>query len=537
MKHFSRFLTILACLAAWSSEAAMPSVAPLGAAAGVFRTPARVAVDGKGRVHVTDSAAGQLVILDTFGRPQNTWTGLSKPLGVAVDAEGRVYVAEEGRGRVGVYSADGSQLAALGQGDGEFQLPNHIALDAAPAGGMVWVSDSRANRVLGYRQGVLAATIGGEGLGAASLDFPTGVCVSPGGEVFVVDQNRDQVQVYTRSGVPVRRFALADSAPSGRAQAICQDAKGRLYVVDSFQARIRIYDAATGVALGELGDFGAGLGQLDTPGGLALDPFGRLWVTSVNTRRLEAYGLDDYSHFLARPAAQVVAEGDRVSLLAHARGSGTLSYQWSKDGKPIPGETGESLSLNAARLADAGSYSVQLSGSNGVVDSGATYVAIAVPPRLIMEPSDTEVWRGGTAVLNVVTEGTDLRYQWQWNGANIPGATNAALNLVNMQPGQAGSYSVRVANAVGYFVSRSAQVIVNVPPSAMEIASSMLDTNHLFHLSLNVDLGYRYALDASDNLLDWQTLTIISDHGGLIEYVDEASADLGQRFYRLRWTP
>jgi hypothetical protein len=42
-----------------------------------------------------------------------------------------------------------------------------------------------------------------------------------------------------------------------------------------------------------------------------------------------------------------------------------------------------------------------------------------------------------------------LSYQWRMNGTNLPGTISAVLALTNLQPNQAGAYSVRVSNANG----------------------------------------------------------------------------------------
>ncbi len=56
-------------------------------------------------------------------------------------------------------------------------------------------------------------------------------------------------------------------------------------------------------------------------------------------------------------------------------------------------------------------------------------------------------------------------FQWQFNGTNILGATNVSLTLSNVQPVDAGNYSVIVANAAGSTTSSNALLTVNVPPS------------------------------------------------------------------------
>jgi len=60
----------------------------------------------------------------------------------------------------------------------------------------------------------------------------------------------------------------------------------------------------------------------------------------------------------------------------------------------------------------------------------------------------------------VTASGSGLTYQWQLNGANIPGATGSSLNLNALQFNNAGLYSVVVGNAGGAVTSSVA--VVNV---------------------------------------------------------------------------
>ena len=51
-------------------------------------------------------------------------------------------------------------------------------------------------------------------------------------------------------------------------------------------------------------------------------------------------------------------------------------------------------------------------------------------------------------------------YRWLFNGANIAGATNATLNLSNVQISNAGAYSVVVSNDYGGTLSASANLVL-----------------------------------------------------------------------------
>ena len=69
---------------------------------------------------------------------------------------------------------------------------------------------------------------------------------------------------------------------------------------------------------------------------------------------------------------------------------------------------------------------------------------------ILTQPSNQFVAVGDTASLSVLAAGgTGLTYQWQFNGANIPTATNTAVTVPNITTNQAGNYDVIVHNAQG----------------------------------------------------------------------------------------
>lgn len=59
-----------------------------------------------------------------------------------------------------------------------------------------------------------------------------------------------------------------------------------------------------------------------------------------------------------QPAAQVVVLSRRVELFVAAQSARALSYQWFKDGAPVPGATSASYVIPEAQFNDGGSYTV-----------------------------------------------------------------------------------------------------------------------------------------------------------------------------------
>lgn len=72
-----------------------------------------------------------------------------------------------------------------------------------------------------------------------------------------------------------------------------------------------------------------------------------------------------------QPEGKSLPFGSSTSLSVVAAGSGPLTYQWSKDGRDIPGASSATLVIPSTQASNAGSYKVKVSNSFGSVDSSA----------------------------------------------------------------------------------------------------------------------------------------------------------------------
>ncbi len=104
-----------------------------------------------------------------------------------------------------------------------------------------------------------------------------------------------------------------------------------------------------------------------------------------------------------------------------------------------------------------------VSGAFGIAAGYKHSVALlgGAPPFANGRLADQTAVIGQTVRLGVpVTGSPPISYQWSFNGTNLPGATNAALVLTNVQAGQSGVYTLTASNAFGV-VSNSAMLTVN----------------------------------------------------------------------------
>lgn len=79
------------------------------------------------------------------------------------------------------------------------------------------------------------------------------------------------------------------------------------------------------------------------------------------------------------PVSQTVIPRNSATLRVQASGSGTLNYQWRKNGQAVPGATNATLSIARVSEDDAGDYTVIVTDTNGPMTSRMARVVAATP--------------------------------------------------------------------------------------------------------------------------------------------------------------
>ncbi len=103
-----------------------------------------------------------------------------------------------------------------------------------------------------------------------------------------------------------------------------------------------------------------------------------------------------------QPASQTVAPGTNTTLGVQATGSGTLRYQWRRNGVAVAGATGATLAISSAAAANAGDYEVIVTDTNGPVVSRMARLAVEAPqPGRLVNLSVRGIARGSGSPLIV----------------------------------------------------------------------------------------------------------------------------------------
>jgi len=127
-----------------------------------------------------------------------------------------------------------------------------------------------------------------------------------------------------------------------------------------------------------------------------------------------------------------------------------------------------------------------------------------------------------------------LSFQWQFNGTNIPGATNVDLPLTNVPLSAAGMYQCIVSNALGVYTTWPAELTVPRSPQ-FDISNSNFGFEPGgFQLPLRglSAHGNIIILD-STNLLDWTPIFTNAPVLGTLMFQDPRPTNHLSRYYRV----
>ena len=138
-------------------------------------------------------------------------------------------------------------------------------------------------------------------------------------------------------------------------------------------------------------------------------------------------------------------------------------------------------------------------------------------PVITNQPASLTVTPGNNATFTVGASGNlFMFYQWQFNGTNIANATTNMLTLTNVQPANAGNYSVIVSNAAGAVTSatamltvgsNSAPAITNQPANVAVIVSN--SATFSVEATGGTPLNYRWYFNSTNSVgLNTNSLTL-----------------------------
>ncbi|PYK31450.1 MAG: hypothetical protein DME57_03650 [Verrucomicrobia bacterium] len=171
-----------------------------------------------------------------------------------------------------------------------------------------------------------------------------------------------------------------------------------------------------------------------------------------------------------QPQPVVSPSDTNVSVTVAVSGTGPFSYQWRRNGIPLPGQTNPTLQLTNVQISDSGDYSALVSNAAGWTASAVANLEVFRRVRILTHPVSRTANTNTPVSFTVAAEGTgSLRYQWKYFGQDLPGETNAMLTLPAVRLDQSGDYT-----AVAYDARSAAESL----PATLQVLVRPILTRH-----------------------------------------------------------
>ncbi len=265
-----------------------------GNAPGKFVKPRSVAVDRDDNVYVCDMT-GRIQKFDPEGNYLLQWqmpeTERGRPKGMACDHEGNIVVVEPHYSRINHFTPEGklvAQWGTHGRERGELSFPRAVAV--APDGS-AYVSEFQIVERLqkfGLARESVRVEIRGAGHGPREFNRAEGLSLDATGKLYVADSCNHRVQVFDGDGTFLREHGGPGTASGEFSYPydVRVDEQGRQYVCEFGNSRVTVLDADDQV-LEIIGHAGSAPGQFNNPWSLALDSRGNLYVADSQNHRVQ----------------------------------------------------------------------------------------------------------------------------------------------------------------------------------------------------------------------------------------------------------
>ena len=277
-----------------------------------MRMPTDVAVDRTGRVYVADGTHDRVVRFTADGNVAGVIAKvgeqtLNRPVGLTTDGRDRLWIADTGNHRLVVVTPDGSQIETIALPEAARPCdPTDVLV--APDGRRAYVVDNDNHRLL-VRTAVdgRVDVLGDAGRGLGQFQWPFMICSGRDGDVFVSEAIGARVQRLNAQDRWVGQVGWwgAELGQLYRPKGIAADGAGRLFVGDSTLGVVQVF-SPRGSVVGVLTNPDGTPLYFDHPMGLSFDSRGRLYVVELRAHRVAIVAVASPS----RPSADDAGKGD-----------------------------------------------------------------------------------------------------------------------------------------------------------------------------------------------------------------------------------
>jgi len=215
---------------------------------------------------------------------------LGEPYGMAIDSKNNLYVADQKVGAIFIFNTETREAELIkNRVDAHFVRIIGLAMDD---GDRLFVSDPGLRHVLVFDANHKATDVITDGMsepGAMTIDRENRL-------LYVSDIQLDQVLVYDADSFKLLRkigrsehnHELTTPGDFAKPSGLAVDADGNLYVCDTLNNRIEVFDA-DGKFISTYGKNGDGPGYFARPKGVAIDSDGHIWVADGMQDRVQVF--------------------------------------------------------------------------------------------------------------------------------------------------------------------------------------------------------------------------------------------------------
>jgi DNA-binding beta-propeller fold protein YncE len=258
-----------------------------------------VGVDSKGKIYAADQAVGAVFIFDPENKSHVELIGhgrqanLEMVAGLALDDDDRLFVADVKLHHVLVFNPKHEQVAALG---GEVLVrPGGVAIDRENR--FLYVADTGNDVVdvfdadsFKYLRQLGKPSHKHDASDPGTFSLPECVAVDKDGNVYVTDTFNNRIEIFDADGEFISAFGKNGDGPADleRPKGVAIDSDGHIWVVDAAQNRVKVFNQQ-GRLLIYIGGQGSYPGQFMGPWGIAIDPSNRVIVSETFPGRVQVF--------------------------------------------------------------------------------------------------------------------------------------------------------------------------------------------------------------------------------------------------------
>ncbi|MGD1076868.1 MAG: SMP-30/gluconolactonase/LRE family protein [Candidatus Sulfotelmatobacter sp.] len=259
--------------------------------------PYGLAVDSKNNLYVADQKVGAIFIFNTETREvelikNKVHAHFVRIIGLAMDDNDRLFVSDPGLHHILIFDANHKAEEIITEGMVE---PGALAIDRENR--LLYVADVALDQILVYDADSfkLLRKIGTTGHNhelTTPGDFakPTGVTVDADGNLYVCDTMNNRIEIFDADGKFVSTFGKAGDGPGyfARPKGVAIDSDGHIWVADGQQDRVQVFNQETQLLI-TFGGHGLLPGQFQGLVGIVTDKNNRVFTSEMYPGRVQQF--------------------------------------------------------------------------------------------------------------------------------------------------------------------------------------------------------------------------------------------------------